>query len=93
MIGSRQWFATVEGANRCAPPAPLASPTRRSGRGGPSRSPGEPGEVAVRCDGQMVGFWTTRRPPRNGSSTASSDRRHRRLDERGYLYISTAKTE
>src|SRR5882724_8752688 len=58
-IGPRQWFATIEGSN------PLRSAGRPSpfmdieiqDEDGNALPIGESGEIAVRCDGQMVGFW------------------------------------
>jgi acyl-CoA synthetase (AMP-forming)/AMP-acid ligase II len=96
MIGPRQWFAEVEGSN------PLRSAGRplifgdleiQDGNGNPV-PPGEPGEIAARCDGQMVGFWendeATKERLVNGFVLTGDIGR---LDERGYLYILDRKDD
>jgi acyl-CoA synthetase (AMP-forming)/AMP-acid ligase II len=96
MIGPRQWFATVEGSN----------PLRSAGRplvfgdleiqdeNGNPVPPGEPGEVAARCDGQMVGFWenedATKERLVNGFVLTGDIGC---LDERGFLYILDRKDD
>ena len=60
MMGPTEWFSTVEGSN----------PLRSAGRPLPfgdlailhpetqqELAIGEEGEIAIRCDGQMLGFW------------------------------------
>jgi acyl-CoA synthetase (AMP-forming)/AMP-acid ligase II len=96
MIGPRQWFATVDGSN------PLRSAGRplvfadveiqdEKGRAVPT---GEPGEVAVRCDGQMVGFWENEEATKErlvDGFVLTGDIGC--LDERGYLYILDRKDD
>ncbi|HZQ80221.1 MAG TPA: AMP-binding protein [Acidimicrobiia bacterium] len=96
MIGPRQWFAKVEGSN----------PLRSAGRplvfadleiwdeNGNPLGPGREGEIAVRCDGQMVGFWENEEATKerlvNGFVLTGDVGS---LDERGYLYILDRKDD
>ena len=99
MMGPKEWFSTVEGSN----------PLRSAGRALPFayleiRDPedsmkslplGEEGEIAIRCDGQMLGFWE--------NETATAERMTAdgfvltgdigRLDENGYLYVLDRKDD
>ena len=59
MMGPRQWFAEVEGSNplrACGLALPFADLEIRDEHNRPLPT-GETGEIAVRCDGQMTGFW------------------------------------
>ena len=83
MMGPEEWFSTVEGSNplrsagRALPFAYLQ--IRDPDDGGIELPLGEEGEIAIRCDGQMLGFWE------NPDATAErmtdgrfrADRRHR----------------
>ena len=74
MMGAKEWFAEVEGSNRCARrarPLPFAALEIRRRRARPLPI-GETGEIALRCDGQMDGFWEDEAATRNGWSTAGS---------------------
>ena len=94
MMSAREWFAEVEGSN----------PMRSAGRPLPFSAleifdenarplpVGETGEIAVRCDGQMVGFWedeaaTKERLVDNWVLTGDMGR----VDENGYVYILDRK--
>lgn len=99
MMGPEEWFSEVPGSN----------PLRSAGRALPFayleiRDPeqsetvlplGEEGEIAIRCEGQMLGFW--------GNDEATEDRMSAdgfvltgdigRLDENGYLYVLDRKDD
>lgn len=97
MMGPREWFSEVEGSN----------PLRSAGRPLPfgdldivdpdTAEPlaiGEEGEIAIRCDGQMFGFWD------NPEATAERMRDGwvltgdiGRLDQNGYLYVLDRKDD
>jgi acyl-CoA synthetase (AMP-forming)/AMP-acid ligase II len=94
MMSAREWFAPVEGSN----------PMRSAGRPLPFSAleifdenarplpVGETGEIAVRCDGQMVGFWedeaaTKERLVDDWVLTGDMGR----VDENGYVYILDRK--
>lgn len=99
MMGPDEWFSDVEGS----------TPLRSAGRvlpfaylqirdvDDPEREVpiGEEGEIAIRCDGQMVGFW---------DNEAATDERMTadgfvltgdigRLDENAYLYVLDRKDD
>ena len=99
MMGPEEWFSTVEGSN----------PLRSAGRALPfaylqirdpddSEAPlpiGEEGEIAIRCDGQMLGFWenaeaTSARMSRDGFVLTGDIGR---LDANGYLYVLDRKDD
>ena len=97
MMGPTEWFSEVEGSN----------PLRSAGRPLPfgdlaildpdtqAELPlGAEGEIAIRCDGQMAGFWK--------NPTATAERMHAgwvlsgdigRLDSNGYLYVLDRKDD
>ncbi|MFT7601462.1 MAG: acyl-CoA synthetase (AMP-forming)/AMP-acid ligase II [Acidimicrobiales bacterium] len=97
MMGPREWFGQVEGSN----------PLRSAGRPLPfgdieivdpeTSQPlplGEEGEIAIRCDGQMTGFWE------NPEATAERMRDGwvltgdiGRIDQNGYLYVLDRKDD
>lgn len=97
MMGPQEWFAEVEGS----------SPLRSAGRPLPfgdieivdpdTAEPvplGDEGEIAIRCDGQMLGFW---------ENPAATEERMRddwvltgdigRIDHNGYLYVLDRKDD
>ena len=99
MMGPEEWFSEVEGS----------TPLRSAGRALPfaylqirdADDPetvlplGEEGEIAIQCDGQMLGFWE--------NAEASAERLSAdgfvltgdigRLDENGYLYVLDRKDD
>jgi acyl-CoA synthetase (AMP-forming)/AMP-acid ligase II len=96
MMGPRQWFAKVEGSNplRAAGlPLPFADLEIRDENNHPVPA-GEQGEIVVRCDGQMNGFW---------NDPEETDKRIvdgwipsgdiGRLDRNGYLYVIDRKDD
>lgn len=59
MMGPDQWFAEVEGSQplrACGQPLPFAD-LKICDEDGNELGVGEEGELVVRCDGQMSGFW------------------------------------
>jgi len=94
MMSAREWFAPVEGSNplrSAGRPLPFAAleVVDEEGRFLPL---GEIGEIALRCDGQMVGFWeddvaTKERMIDNWVLTGDMGR----VDHNGYLYIMDRK--
>ena len=95
-IGPRQWFATVEGSN------PLRSAGRPSpfmdieiqDEDGNALPIGESGEIAVRCDGQLVGFWEDEEATKErlvDGLVLTGD--IGRLDANGFLYIHDRKDD
>ena len=99
MMGPDEWFSEVPGSN----------PLRSTGRALPFalleiRDPedssvslpiGEEGEIAIRCDGQMTGFWenpeaTAERITADGFVLTGDIGR---LDENGYLYVLDRKDD
>ena len=99
MMGPDEWFSEVPGSN----------PLRSTGRALPFalleiRDPedssvrlpiGEEGEIAIRCDGQMTGFWenpeaTAERITTDGFVLTGDIGR---LDENGYLYVLDRKDD
>ena len=99
MMGPKEWFSTVEGSN----------PLRSAGRALPFayleiRDPedstralplGDEGEIAIRCDGQMLGFWENEEATRERITAdgfvLTGD--IGRLDENGYLYVLDRKDD
>lgn len=99
MMGPDEWFSTVEGSN----------PLRSAGRAlpfaylqirdtdDPDREMpiGEEGEIAIKCDGQMVGFWendeaTAERMTSDGFVLTGDIGR---LDDNAYLYVLDRKDD
>ena len=99
MMGPEEWFSTVEGS----------TPLRSAGRALPFaylqiRDPEQPdvelpigaeGEIAIRCDGQMLGFWdneaaTAERMTSDGFVLTGDIGR---LDENAYLYVLDRKDD
>ncbi|MFN3216151.1 MAG: class I adenylate-forming enzyme family protein [Acidimicrobiales bacterium] len=99
MMGPDEWFSEVEGSQ----------PLRSAGRALPFayldiRDPedssvslplGDEGEIAIRCDGQMLGFWenpeaTAERMSADGFVLTGDIGR---LDGNGYLYVLDRKDD
>jgi acyl-CoA synthetase (AMP-forming)/AMP-acid ligase II len=99
MMGPEEWFSEVEGS----------TPLRSAGRALPYaylqiRDPenaetvlplGEEGEIAIQCDGQMLGFWenpdaTAERMSTDGFVLTGDIGR---LDDNGYLYVLDRKDD
>lgn len=99
MMGPEEWFSDVDGSH----------PLRSTGRALPfaylqirdAENPavevpiGEEGEIAVRCDGQMSGFWedpaaTAERITPDGFVLSGDIGR---LDRNGYLYVLDRKDD
>lgn len=99
MMGPEEWFSEVEGSN----------PLRSAGRALPFaylqiRDPDNPdvalplgaeGEIAIRCDGQMLGFWdndaaTAERMTTDGFVLTGDIGR---LDDNAYLYVLDRKDD
>jgi acyl-CoA synthetase (AMP-forming)/AMP-acid ligase II len=97
MMGPTEWFSDVPGSN----------PLRSAGRPLPfgdlaildpdthdELPTGAEGEIAIRCDGQMLGFWN--------NDEATAERMHDgwvlsgdigKLDDNGYLYVLDRKDD
>lgn len=97
MMGPTEWFSEVEGstplrsAGRPLPFGDLAILDPNTQQELPM---GSEGEIAIRCDGQMLGFWNDER--------ATAERMHDgwvlsgdigRLDANGYLYVLDRKDD
>ena len=99
MMGPDEWFSEVEGS----------SPLRSAGRLLPfayleirdpddssiTMPPGDEGEIAIRCDGQMLGFWeqpdaTAERMTTDGFVLTGDIGR---IDANGYLYVMDRKDD
>lgn len=99
MMGPEEWFSDVEGSN----------PLRSAGRALPFahleiRDPENPseevpigteGEIAIKCDGQMLGFWddedaTVERMTEDGFVLTGDIGR---LDQNAYLYVLDRKDD
>ncbi|MGI9621926.1 MAG: class I adenylate-forming enzyme family protein [Acidimicrobiales bacterium] len=99
MMGPQEWFSDIEGSN----------PLRSAGRALPYAylqirdtedadrvlDLGEEGEIAIRCDGQMLGFWendaaTAERMTSDGLVLTGDIGR---LDANGYLYVLDRKDD
>ncbi len=99
MMGPDEWFSSVEGSN----------PLRSAGRALPfaylqirdTEDPnrelpiGDEGEIAIKCDGQMVGFWdndeaTAERMTSDGFVLTGDIGR---LDDNAYLYVLDRKDD
>ncbi len=91
MMGPRQWFATVEGSEplrSAGLPLPFADLEIRTDDGRTAVPLGDVGEIVVRCDGQMTGFWddpaaTAERMVDGWVRTGDIGR----LDANGYVYV------
>ena len=99
MMGPKEWFSSVEGS----------TPLRSAGRVLPfayleirdiedssvAVPLGAEGEIAIRCDGQMIGFWENRDATKEKISmdgfVLTGD--IGRLDSNGYLYVLDRKDD
>jgi acyl-CoA synthetase (AMP-forming)/AMP-acid ligase II len=99
MMGPHEWFSSVEGSN----------PLRSAGRALPfayleirdTNDPeinlpmGEEGEIAIKCDGQMIEFWENKEATdeRISSDGFVLTGDIGKLDENGYLYVLDRKDD
>jgi acyl-CoA synthetase (AMP-forming)/AMP-acid ligase II len=99
MMGPEEWFSEVEGSNplRSAGRAlPFAYLQIRDAEDSMREVPlGEEGEIAIRCDGQMLGFWdndaaTAERMTQDGFVLTGDIGR---LDDNAYLYVLDRKDD
>jgi len=90
MMGPQQWFAEVEGSEplrACGMPLPFADLEIWDEHHRPLPT-GETGEIAVRCDGQMSGFWNDPEATRErliDGWVLTGD--IGRIDANGYVYM------
>ncbi len=98
MMGPKQWFATVEGSEplrSCGLPLPFADIEIRDVEDPRRALPiGEEGEIVIRCDGQMKGFWedpeaTAQRMVDGWVMTGDIGR----IDRNGYVYVVDRKDD
>jgi len=97
MMGPREWFSTVEGSNplrSAGRPLPFGELEIVDPETAETLPLGEEGEIAIRVDGQMKGFWE------NPEATAERMRGDwvltgdiGRLDQNGYLYVLDRKDD
>lgn len=99
MMGPEEWFSEVEGSNplRSAGRAlPFAYLQIRDAEDPEREMPlGEEGEIAIKCDGQMLGFWdndeaTSERMTSDGFVLTGDIGR---LDDNAYLYVLDRKDD
>ncbi len=99
MMGPDEWFSSVEGSNplRSAGRAlPFAYLQIRDAEDPERELPiGDEGEIAIKCDGQMLGFWendaaTAERMTSDGFVLTGDIGR---LDENAYLYVLDRKDD
>jgi len=99
MMGPKEWFSEVPGslplrsAGRALPFAYLE--IRDSEDSAVVLPIGEEGEIAIRCDGQMLGFWenpeaTAERMSKDGFVLTGDIGK---IDENGYLYVLDRKDD
>jgi acyl-CoA synthetase (AMP-forming)/AMP-acid ligase II len=99
MMGPSEWFSEVEGSEPLRS-AGRALPFARLEIRDPAESSrvlalGEEGEIAIRCDGQMLGFWddpeaTAERLTADGFVLTGDIGR---IDTNGYLYVLDRKDD
>ena len=97
MMGPSEWFSDVEGSNplrSAGRPLPFGDIDIVDPESGESLPLGDEGEIAIRCDGQMKGFWE------NPEATAERMRDGwvltgdiGRIDQNGYLYVLDRKDD
>ena len=97
MMGPAEWFAEVEGSEplrSAGRPLPFADLAIVDPETGDHLGVDGEGEIAIRCDGQMAGFWN------NPEATAERMRDGwvltgdiGRLDRNGYLYVVDRKDD
>jgi acyl-CoA synthetase (AMP-forming)/AMP-acid ligase II len=97
MMGPREWFSEVPGSNplrSAGRPLPFADLAILSAEDGAPVPIGEEGEIAIRCDGQMLGFW---QDPEATASRMIDDwvltGDIGKLDANGYLYVLDRKDD
>jgi acyl-CoA synthetase (AMP-forming)/AMP-acid ligase II len=89
-MGPAEWFGQVEGSDplrSVGRPLPHADVAIRGDRDEPL-PPGQVGQIAIRCDGQMAGYW--RAPDRTGEVLVDGwllTGDAGRMDANGYLYV------
>ena len=94
MMSAKEWFAEVEGSEplrSCGRPLPFSDLAVLDEDANPLPV-GEEGELAVRCDGQMVGFWEDEAATKErlvDSWVLTGDMG--RVDQNGYVYILDRK--
>jgi acyl-CoA synthetase (AMP-forming)/AMP-acid ligase II len=99
MMGPKEWFSIVPGsdplrsAGRVLPFAYLEIRDQENPNIGVAL--GDEGEIAIRCDGQMLGFWedeqaTAERTSSDGFILTGDIGR---LDKNGYLYVLDRKDD
>jgi acyl-CoA synthetase (AMP-forming)/AMP-acid ligase II len=99
MMGPTEWFSEVEGSNplrsagRALPFAELQ--IRDPDESGRQLPIGAEGEIAIHCDGQMLGFWED---PEATASRITDDGfvltgDIGRIDSNGYLYVLDRKDD
>lgn len=97
MMGPHEWFSDVEGSDplrSAGRPLPFGDLKIVDPESGESVPTGEEGEIAIRCDGQMLGFWenpeaTAERMQDGWVLTGDIGR----IDTNGYLYVLDRKDD
>ncbi len=97
MMGPREWFSEVDGSNplrSAGRPLPFGDIEIVDPDSGEALPLGTEGEIAIRCDGQMLGFWD------DPEATATRMRDDwvltgdiGKLDDNGYLYVLDRKDD
>ncbi len=97
MMGPKEWFSQVDGSNplrSAGRPLPFGDIEIVDPETAETLPIGDEGEIAIRVDGMMVGFWE------NPEATAERMRDDwvltgdiGRLDENGYLYVLDRKDD
>jgi len=97
MMGPTDWFGEFEGSNplrSAGRPLPFGDIDIVDPETGASLALGDEGEISIRCDGQMKGFWE------NPEATAERMRDGwvltgdiGRIDHNGYLYVLDRKDD
>jgi len=95
MMGPSEWFGEIEGSNplrSAGRPLPFGDVDIVDPDTGESLPLGQEGEIAIRCDGQMKGFWE------NPEATAERMRDGwvltgdiGKIDTNGYIYVLDRK--
>lgn len=97
MMGPKEWFSQIEGSNplrSAGRPLPFGDIEIVDPETAEALPIGAEGEIAIRCDGQMLGFWN------NPEATAERMRDGwvltgdiGKLDDNGYLYVLDRKDD
>ena len=97
MMGPEEWFADIDGSSplrSAGRPLPFGDIAIVDPESGEELPLGAEGEIAIRCDGQMLGFWndpeTTAERMRDGWVLSGDIGR---LDRNGYLYVLDRKDD